>query len=603
MSAQSSLLRHVRRLLDTHTCGDIASGAQTGASVVPAVLGRRLSVLRSTVVNEAIDPWTISIPDDEQDRLAALHDLGVLDTEAERAYDEIVQLAAAVSRTPVALISFVDSDRQWFKAKHGWTISGTSREVAICAHTIVSDEHLVIEDTAAHDRFQGHPLVVDDPRIRFYAGVPLRVARDGVTDGRPASAVGTLCVLDVEPHSFDESDLAALQTLAHQVERLLEARLHAAEHQRLQTAKAALRERFNVITESMLCGVVVHRLDGAIESANRAAERILGLTTDQMRGVTPVDPMWRCVRPDGTEFPGTEHPASVTLRDGTAVTDVVMGVSADGDATRWIVVTSSPLFDGQCQLDGAVATFVDITNEVELRERLEQSLIRLRQNTHEQAALTAAITHDLAAPAAALRIVADLLVNGLDGPAGLEALAALQDNAHRVEDLVADLGQLVSRLRESPRPARASTNIMMVVRRTCARAPGPVEIRSHTSRIDADVDEVQIERIVDNLLDNAVKYAPGGGPVVVSVDHDEASVLIVVEDDGPGISPEHRELVFEPFRRINADPTTPGSGIGLYLVRQFARFHDGDAWCESAASGGARLVVRIARVAAAPPTG
>lgn len=144
---------------------------------------------------------------------------------------------------------------------------------------------------------------------------------------------------------------------------------------------------------------------------------------------------------------------------------------------------------------------------------------------------------------------------------------------------------------------------MMVVRRSCARAPRAVDVRSSASQIDADVDEVQIERIIDNLLDNAAKYAPGPEPVVLTIEHDPASITISVEDAGPGITEDHRELVFEPFRRISVDPATSGSGIGLYLVRQFARFHDGDAWCEPAASGGSRFVVRIAKAAASPPTG
>ena len=115
---------------------------------------------------------------DEAARLEALHRYWVLDTPPEPAFDDITFLAASVCKTPVALISFVDTDRQWFKSKVGLTVAETPRELSICSHAIRQPDLLVVPDTLEDGRFKANPLVTADPKIRFYAGAPL-VTPDG----------------------------------------------------------------------------------------------------------------------------------------------------------------------------------------------------------------------------------------------------------------------------------------------------------------------------------------------------------------------------------------------------------------------------------------
>jgi GAF domain-containing protein len=192
------------------------------------------------------------IPQDEEARMRALLRLAILDTEAEQAFDDAVQLAAMICDTPTALISMIDSDRQWFKARHGWDGDSTAREIAVCAYTIDTPDHLLIEDLATDPRFPGHPAV-EEFGLRFYAGVPLRVQLDdGV--GAGGSGIGTLCVADTVPRRLSDADLTALKLLARQIERLLAARTEATEHQRLRAVQEQLRERFDVVTRSMPSG-------------------------------------------------------------------------------------------------------------------------------------------------------------------------------------------------------------------------------------------------------------------------------------------------------------------------------------------------------------
>lgn len=162
------------------------------------------------------------IPFNESKRLKALKDYRILDTSAEKEFDELVQLAAQVCKVPISLISLIDSDRQWFKAKVGLEVNETPRDLAFCAHAIHSDDMLIIKDAQEDERFSGNPLVKLDPKIRFYAGKPL-VNPDGYR-------LGTLCTIDVEPREFSQEQQFALETLAKQVVKLLDLRLQNIEH-------------------------------------------------------------------------------------------------------------------------------------------------------------------------------------------------------------------------------------------------------------------------------------------------------------------------------------------------------------------------------------
>jgi tRNA A-37 threonylcarbamoyl transferase component Bud32 len=163
-------------------------------------------------------------PANESERLAALRSCGVLDTEPEPSFDEIAKLASQLCGTPVALVSLVDADRQWFKARVGLPAQETSRDVSFCAYSVATNEPLVVPDTHIDGRFADNPLVTADPNIRFYAGVPLML--------ESGLAAGTLCVIDRVPRELTGPQLAALGMLARQVttelklRRRLQSKIH-----------------------------------------------------------------------------------------------------------------------------------------------------------------------------------------------------------------------------------------------------------------------------------------------------------------------------------------------------------------------------------------
>lgn len=157
---------------------------------------------------------------DEANRIKTLKMYNLLDSAAEDAFDQLTNLAANVCGTSMSLVSLVDLDRQWFKSRVGVSLSETPRNIAFCSETIKNREPMIVPDALSDSRFSNNPLVLDEPNIRFYAGVPLSVSN--------GETLGTLCVLDSRPRELSDTQLLSLIAIANSVRNLIELR-HKAE--------------------------------------------------------------------------------------------------------------------------------------------------------------------------------------------------------------------------------------------------------------------------------------------------------------------------------------------------------------------------------------
>ena len=210
---------------------------------------------------------------DEAARLAALRRYRILDTEPEQSFDDLTFLASQICGTPVALITLLDEERQWFKSRLGTSATETARSIAFCAHTIQEDALFVVPDTLADDRFRENPLVVGEPWVRFYAGAPL-VTRDG-------QALGSLCVLDRVPRTLTREQQTALDSLRRQAVAQLELRLNVDE------LAQALRERDQAEAAQRR---LVQELRVALDSASRLSALLPYCSACQFDIVIPADP-------------------------------------------------------------------------------------------------------------------------------------------------------------------------------------------------------------------------------------------------------------------------------------------------------------------------
>lgn len=296
------------------------------------------------------------LPAREAERLEALRRYRILDTLSEQVFDDLTLMAAQICDTPMALVSLIDSERQWFKSRVGLDATQTPRDVAFCAHAILQPEELfVVPDALEDPRFADNPLVQGHPEIRFYAGMPL-VDPEGF-------ALGTLCTLDRRPREIRPDQRAALETLARQVMAHLQLREHT---QRLRENEA----RFRATLESLSEGVLLRDEFGGLASYNASAERILGVALEPFLGQRDFGEALLLHQEGGQELPGA-------LTEGVGGTRQVLGLQRPDGATTWCAFDSRPLiFEGSAQPQGMVISFRDVSEEKALRDRLRHDATR-----------------------------------------------------------------------------------------------------------------------------------------------------------------------------------------------------------------------------------
>ncbi len=534
-----------------------------------------------------------AIPINEQARLEKLRSYQVLDTPSEASFDDLAKLAAHIAGTPIALVSLIDADRQWFKARVGLETHETHRDISFCGHVVAEKQPLVVSDALLDERFADNPLVTGDPKVRFYAGFPLET-EDGF-------ALGTLCAIDQKTQTLDPTQTAMLALLARQVVDQLELRRHnllLEERNRFyaEDAKRARRQeeqlRSAAATSRLLAEVVsssedaifTKTVDGKITSWNNAAARLFGYSEDEIVGQS-VSILFPTDRLD------EEPPLIAHIKSGERIKHFETArVTKTGQVVE-VSVTLSPLVDANDRLIGASSIVRDISE----RKRLERM----------QGEFVSTVSHELRTPLTSIRGSLGLVAGGLTGELPEEAKEYIEmalANSDRLGRLINDIldiekmqaGGLDFRLRAIDLAAAIRSAID--VNQAFAVAHGThLVLVSPVPPGEVVVDPDRLAQVFANLISNASKFGGPGTRVEVSVEHTRDRFVIGVRDYGPGIPADFRSRIFDRFAQADSSSTRSkgGTGLGLNISKAIVERMRGTIGFESAHGGGTRFYVEL----------
>ena len=312
------------------------------------------------------------IPSHEAARLAALHRYQILDTSSEPAFDELARLAAYVCRAPIAIISLVDSSRQWFKSVIGLPYTQSMRSTAFCAYTILGKDLFLVEAADYDERFQGHPWVMAPPAVRFYAGVPL-LTDDG-------HAIGSLAVMDVVSRTLTPEQSTGMQTLAKQVMAQLLLRRQACEIVSMPCPNEQRSERenqFRTIFEQAPVGIAtIDSLTGSFKSINSAYCKMMGYTPEEML----VRTFQSITHPDDLESDISQMKRLLAGEIATFTMDKRY-FKKNGDLI-WVHLTCVPLWLKSSAQRVHMAFVTDITEGKQTENALREVQQKLQQALH-----------------------------------------------------------------------------------------------------------------------------------------------------------------------------------------------------------------------------
>jgi PAS domain S-box-containing protein len=540
-------------------------------------------------------------------RLAALRQTNLLGTPAEDAFDRLARLAARTLGVPVALVSLIDFDRQFLKACVGlpepWA---SARQIplaqSLCRHLVVTRQPLLIADTRRDGRARDNPLV-RELGLAAYLGIPL-IDPSGYL-------LGSLCVADRRPRTWTAAQVAMLTDAAGLVMTQLQVWAELASRGELERRLADVQASLQALLE---------RLPGVVYTLSPEAPNSVIYVSPQVQALLGVPPaalvgdpqLWeRLVHPDDRGWVAAE--CARTNQTGEPFAAEYRTRSLDGQV-RWVRDEAVLVRSGDGRPLHWQGILTDLTASHLTADRLAEALERKQQAAQQLAAalereraaaehlraadamkttFLQAVSHDLRTPLTTILGIALTLERhaaGMPARDVADLLHRQSSNARKLEGLLGDLLDLDRLARGALTPHRRLLDLGALVRRVVDDAgvddEHPLVVDAPPLRLAADAPK--LERIVENLLVNAAKHTAAGSTIWVRLQPQPDGVLLVVEDEGPGVPAELHEQVFQPFQQgRNVADHAPGSGIGLAVVAGFASLHGGRAWVQDRPGGGA----------------
>lgn len=495
------------------------------------------------------------LPANEAARLAALKRYAVLDTPAMEDFDQYTRLAAAICGTPIALISLIDTDRQWFKSRVGLTASETARDISFCGHAIHSDQLFEIPDTLTDLRFVDNPLVTGSPHIRFYAGQPL-MTLEGL-------AIGTLCVIDNQPHQLQDSQRAALQVLAKSVVKQLDLSMALQREQQLNAELVAQNNFRKTLLESAGLAIISTDCDGLITSVNPGAQQMLGYCAEDLAGVARLSE-FVYIGDSADDAPIDLAHLMHSITTGGAQTSEVVFRHSTGRVLP-VELTISVLHDVNGAITGHLALGMDIS-ERKLLDQTKNEFISL-------------VSHELRTPLTSIRASLGLLDGNVLGELPVQmrnVINVANRNCQRLMALVNDILDMEKLLSKKMSLQMQRINLVDLIKQSLqdnADYATTYEVKFALQDpgrpLQVIADSGRLSQVIANLLSNAAKFSLPGGQVDLRILTEGSQLRIEVEDRGTGIAPEFQPLIFAKFAQADHGNTRHqgGTGLGLNISR------------------------------------
>ena len=593
----------------------------------------------------------VPTPSDEAARLAALQQYRILDTAPEQAFDDLTALAGLACAAPIALVSFVDRDRQWFKSKVGVGFCETPRAVAFCARAILADDLFIVPDALADARFAANPLVTADPFIRFYAGAPL-VTPEG-------HALGTLCVMDQRPRTLTAEQEQALRALGRQAGRLLELRRNSSQlvqavndlsraeqelrhsheqldlrvrqrtgelaeasrrmyeevalHRQTHALLAASEERHRVFAEMTSDYVYIYRVepDGrmALEWLSDSFTRVTGFTRDEFAALP--DPM-ELVHPDDLPITTANYQRLLT---GASTVIEIRARKKSGEY-YWARNFNRPVVDPQTGRLTLLYGAAQDVSALKAAEGLRQQKEAAEAANRAKSDFLATMSHEMRTPLNGILGMAELLS---DTPltaaqrADVGQLKECADALLAVINDVLDLSKIeAGRLELEAIPFDVRDVVHQALRTLAPRAQQKgLDLRCDlAAAIPPCVvgDPLRLQQVLLNLAANAIKFTPAGQVTVRAAAALQARDCVLhfqVADTGIGIAPAQQEAIFHAFNQADSSTSRHygGSGLGLTICRRLVEAMGGRIWVESRLGRGSTFhcTVRLPTALREPP--
>ena len=539
-----------------------------------------------------LDSFAVPVPEDRSTLLAVL---GVRNSQSEAMFDAAVHVAARALQVPVVLLSFMDEDTVWVKARLGWPMGTLPLHDSLCKDVHTPGQALQVDDVHADPRYADNPLVLDAPTLKSYTGVPVAFRGE---------VVGTLSAFDTLPRRLPDEALATMFELGTMVTGLLDARLE--QWRRRQ-------EQLRSLDFARVSGDWLWETDAEHRYVWLGGEHFAsktGLVPETFLGQPPIDgPV--------VDFLGrpVEPPLRFVdlLHRREPFRGAIVDVTING--RRLLVARAGePRFSPAGEFTGFRGSSRDVTASVRDNQALQAAFHEkqvAQQASEAKSRFLSEVSHEIRTPLNAVMGFAELMALDREHPlpeAQRERLALVRTAAGQLLALVNDMLDLArvehGRTSITPHPLALDPALRTALDlvRPAATARG-IDLQLGTScSLQVQADERALAQVLLNLLSNAVKYNRPGEPVTVQCEVEPDAVEVRITDRGVGLTAEQQAQLFQPFNRLGAQHgAVGGTGLGLVISKSLAEAMGGSLALQSRAGQGTTAVLRLRRSDAAAP--